>query len=88
MTVRVLPPMDRATLAPASAVPVIATDCSVALTMSSPATFEMVGAFGTTVSTVMARVTEDEAFPAASMALADSVSRPWPMPVMSAAVSA
>ena len=55
--------------------------------MSSPATFEIVGAFGTTVSTVMARVAAAETLPAASVAVTESVSGPWPMPVMSGAVS-
>ena len=85
---RTLPPRDSATLAPASAVPVIDTVCcSLALTMSSPATLEIVGASGTTVSTVMSRVTTAEALPAASIACTVRVSRPWPIARMSAGMS-
>ena len=84
---RTAPPKLSATLALASAVPAITAVCSLALTMSSPATFETVGAFGATVSTVMARVPAAEVLPAASMARAESVSEPWPMAEMSAAVS-
>ena len=66
--------------------PVIVTACSLALTMSSPATFEITGASGANVSTVMSRVPAVELLPAASVAVADSVSLPWPMAVMSSAV--
>ena len=55
--------------------------------MSSPATFEIVGGSMATVSIVMLRVAAAEVLPAASVALADSVSGPWPIAVMSAAVS-
>ena len=58
------------------AVPLIAAVFSPALTMSSPATAEMVGAFGTTVSTEMARDAAAETLPAASVALTESVSAP------------
>ena len=78
--------MDKETLVPGSAVPVIATVCSEALTTSSPATFEMAGAFGTKVSTVMSRSVTPETLPAVSVAVADSVCAPTPMAVMSAAV--
>ena len=84
VTVRTTPPRDKATLAPASAVPVIATLCSLALTVSSPATLEMTGASGATVSTVIARVPGCDVLPAASVAVADRVCGPWPIAAMSA----
>ena len=87
MTVRVLPPRVKATLLFASAVPVMATDCSAALTMSSTATLEIAGTLGAMVSMLMARVPVDETLPAASVAVAESVSLPCPMPVMSSGVS-
>ena len=85
---RTLPPIVSATLAPASAVPVIAAvDCSAALIRSSPATFEIVGESGTCVSILMPREPVCEALPAASVACTYSVSSPWPMAAMSAAVN-
>ena len=87
VTLRIWVPIDSATLAFASAVPVIAAVCSLALTMSSPATFEMVGGSMASVSTVMLRVPAAETLPAASRAVADSVSSPWPIAAMSAAVN-
>ena len=84
---RVLPPSVRATVAPASAVPVIAADCSLALTTSSPATLSIRGWLGARVSTVMLRVVTAEVLPAASVAVTESVSSPWPIAVMSAAFS-
>ena len=85
--VRVTPPIVSATLEPASAVPVTALVCSLALMMSLPATTEITGALGTSVSTVMARLAAAEVLPAASVALTDRVSGPCPMSVMSAACS-
>ena len=82
-----LPPIDRVTVAPASALPLIAADCSPALTMSSPATVRSWGAFGARVSTVMVRVPAEDVLPAASVAFTDSVSAPWPMAVMSSGCS-
>ena len=79
--------MVSTTLAPASAVPVIAEVCSLALTVSSAATVEIVGAPGATVSTVMPRVPAAEMLPAASVALTESVSLPWPMAATSVLVS-
>ena len=79
--------MDSVTLAFASAVPVIETDCSLALSTSLPATIAMVGGLGTSVSISMARVASAETLPAASETVATRVSGPWPMAVMSAAVS-
>ena len=73
---RVLPPIVSLTVASASAVPVIADACSLALTMSSPATVEIVGASTAVVSIWMVRVTADETLPAASVAVAESVSAP------------
>ena len=87
MTVRTTLPMVSATLAFASDVPLIADACSLALMTLSPATLAMLGAFGTTVSTVMSRVVTVEVLPATSVAWADSVSGPWSMAEMSAAVS-
>ena len=55
--------------------------------MSSPATFEITGTPGVTVSTVMLRVAAAETLPAASVARAESVSPPSPMALRSAAVS-
>ena len=78
--------MVSATVACASAVPLIADVVSPALTMSSPATVAIVGAFGATVSTEMARDTAAETLPAASVARAVSVSAPCPMAEMSASV--
>ena len=80
--------MVSATRADASAVPVIAADCSPALMMSSPATFEITGASGARVSMEMVRVAAGEVLPAASVAVAERVSAPWPMAVRSAAFSA
>ena len=71
----------------ASAVPVMLAVCSLALTVLSPATGAMVGAFGATVSTVMARVAAAEVLPALSVAVTDSVCAPSPMAVRSAACS-
>ena len=84
---RTLLPIFSATLAFASALPEIAVVCSLALTMSSPATFEITGTLGARVSTEMLRVTAVETLPAASVAVAESVSGPCPMAVMSAPVS-
>ena len=81
VTVRTVPPMDRATLALASAVPEIAAACSAALMVSSPATSAIVGASGATVSISMTCVPASEMLPAASVALADKVSGPCPMAV-------
>ena len=76
------------TLAFASAVPEITTEeRSTALMRSSPATVEIWGALGTSVSTLIARVTGSEVLPAKSTARADRVSSPCPIAVMSAAVS-
>ena len=83
-----LPPSVSATVAPASAVPVIVAVCSLALTTSSPATSEIVGAVGATVSSVMTRDPSADTLPAASVAEAVTVSVPWPMAVKSAAVRA
>ena len=55
--------------------------------MSSPATTEMLGAFGATVSTLIERVPANETLPAASATVADSVSLPWPIAEMSAGIS-
>ena len=74
------------TRAPASALPVIVVDCSLALTTSSPATREMVGALGASTSTVKLRVPAVEVLPAASVAVAETVSAPSPMAVRSSAV--
>ena len=52
---------------------------------SAPVTTAMM--VGATVSTLMARVPAALTLPAASVAVALSVSGPWPMAVMSAAVS-
>ena len=49
---RVLPPIVKATEAPASFVPVMVVLCSLALMMSSVATALMVGAMGAAVSMV------------------------------------
>ena len=84
---RTVPPKVRATLAFASVVPEIDAVCSPALMTSSPATLEIEGAFGATVSTVRLRVPASEVLPAASVALADRVSGPWPIAVMSSDVS-
>ena len=54
---------------------------------SSPATTPMVGAAGSAVLTVIVRCAAAPALPAASRAVADSVSPPWPIAVMSAATS-
>ena len=79
--------MVSATAALASAVPAITAVCSLALMTSLPATTEIVGATGARVSTWMLRVPAVEVLPAASVALAERVSSPWPMAVMSAGVS-
>ena len=79
--------MVSATAALGSAVPAIAADCSLPLMTLSPATSEITGAAGASVSTVMSRVPAAEVLPAASVAVTDSVSAPSPMAVMSAAVS-
>ena len=68
--------MDSVTVAPDSAVPVIGEVFSLALMMLSPATVEMVGASGTSVSTEMSRVVADEVLPALSVTVAESVSGP------------
>ena len=75
--------MVSATVAPASAVPVIAAVCSLALTTSLPATCAMVGASGTMVSTVIARVPAGETLPARSATVAESVTAPCPRVPMS-----
>ena len=82
---RVLPPIVKATEAPASFVPVMVVVCSLALMMSSVATALMMGAVGAAVSTVMARVPAALVLPAASVCVTDRVLAPWPMAVMSAA---
>ena len=79
--------MDSATVALASAVPEIATACSLALTVSSPATTEIDGAVGATVSTLTLRVAAAETLPAASTAVIDSTASPSPMDAMSSGVS-
>ena len=83
--VRVLPPMLREIVALASVVPLMIADCSTKLTMLSPATLLISGAAGASVSTVMLRVPTALTLPAASVAVAESVSLPCPMPVMSPA---
>ena len=75
-TVRTMLPMVSATEALASAVPLMAVACSAALTMSSSATAAIVGVSGARVSTSMRRVAATETLPAASVAVADSVSAP------------
>ena len=88
MTVRTLPPIVSATRAPASAVPVIAVVCSLALRTLSAVTSAMVGTPGTTVSTEIVRVpAAAEVLPAASVAFTDKVSSPWAIAAMSSAVS-
>ena len=74
-------------MALASAVPLIALPDSAALMMSLPATRLITGATGTPVSTLMLRVPAAPRLPAVSVAVADSVSSPWPIAVISAAVS-
>ena len=68
--------MLNATVEPASAVPLIAAVCSLALTMLSPATAEIVGADGASVSTVIWRVPAVEVLPAASVTFTDRISSP------------
>ena len=84
---RVLAPIVSATVAPASAVPVMAAVCSLALTMSSPATMAMVGRLGAIVSTVMTAVRGGATLPAVSVAVTVRVSLPWPMAFTSSGVS-
>ena len=84
---RVLPPSVSTTVALASVLPLTIAVCSPALTMSSPATRLIVGAEAGAVSTLMFRVPATPVFPALSVAVAESVSAPWPMAVMSAATS-
>ena len=80
--------MVSTSLAPASAEPeTTAADFSTALIRSSPATAAITGAPGARVSTWMTCVTAAEALPAASTAFTESVSAPWPIVAMSAAVS-
>ena len=86
VTVRVLTPMLKLIVAPASAVPLMAAVCSLSLTMLSVATALITGVVGVTVSTVMLRVPAALTLPAASVAVADRVSEPCPMAVMSAAI--
>ena len=80
-------PIDSAKAAFASAVPEIVAVCSAALMRSSEATAAIIGALGAIVSTVILRAVAAETLPAASVAVADSGSAPWPMAVMSAGVS-
>ena len=72
-------------VAPASAVPLMAAVCSLPLTMLSVATVLITGVVGVTVSTVMLRVPAALTLPAASVAVAERVSGPCPIAVMSAA---
>ena len=66
---RVLPPMLRLTVAPASFVPLITVVCSLALTVSSVATVLIVGAVGA-VRSVALTLVPGPVLPAASVALA------------------
>ena len=85
---RVAPPRVSATWRFGSVVPETAVEAfSLALMTSLPATTAIVGRSGAIVSTVIARVAAAEVLPAPSRAVADSVSGPWPIAAMSAAVS-
>ena len=85
---RVLAPMVSATEVLGSAVPVMAEVRSLKLTVSSPATVEIVGTAGATVSTVKVWSTVADELPARSVALAVSSATPWPISATSAAVIA
>ena len=85
---RVLPPIDKATLAPASLLPVMVLATSAALMMLSLATTLIESARGAAVSTMMARVLAALVLPLASVWVTLKVSAPWPMAVMSAGTSA
>ena len=82
---RTLPPMLRATVAPASLLPVMVLPTSAALMMSSVAT-ALISGGSAMVSTTMLRLVLAVA-PVANVAVASMVSPPCPMAVMSASTS-
>ena len=84
---RVLPPIDKATVAPASFRPVMVVEpISKALITSSVATTLITGAMGASVSTLMAAVPMGLLLPAASVCTALKVAAPCPSKARSEAI--